>query len=204
MTYARLALVTVFALAPLACSKPSEPQPDPSAAAPNRAASPPSTVAAATPRPAAPAGPSEIAWEAPATWQKAENPSPMRKATYKIPRAQGDAEDAELSISQAGGSVDMNVTRWKGQFEMKDEGAVKRSERKVGDLKVTVVEMKGVFNGSGMPGGPPGAPKPNFALLGAIIETSGSPWFFKMTGPEKTVEAAKADFDRFVDSIRPK
>jgi hypothetical protein len=206
MTYARFALsaALVMALAPLACSKPSEPKPEPTSAGQSRAASPGSSAAAASPRPSTPAGPTEIAWDAPATWQKAENPSPMRKATYKIPAAQGDAEDAELSISQAGGSVDMNVKRWVGQFETKGPDATKQTERKVGDLKVTMVEIKGVFNGSGMPGGPPAAPKPNFALLGAIIETSGSPWFFKLTGPEKTVEAAKADFERFVDSIRPK
>jgi hypothetical protein len=204
MTYARFALsaALVLALAPLACSKPSEPQPDPTSAGQSRATSPGSSAAAASPKRAA--GPTEIAYNVPATWQKAENPSPMRKETYKIPRAQGDAEDAELSISQAGGTVDMNVNRWVGQFETKGPDAIKRTERKVGDLKVTMVELKGVFNGSGMPGGPPAAPKPDFVLLGAIIETSGSPWFFKLTGPEKTVEAAKADFERFVDSIRPK
>lgn len=201
MIHARLALL--LALAPLACSKPSEPPPEPSPAGQTRAASPGGTAAAA-PKPATPAGPTEIAWDAPATWQKAENPSPMRKATYKIPRAAGDTEDGELSISQAGGSVDMNIQRWVGQFETQGPDATKRTERKVGDLKVTVVEIKGVFNGGGMPGGPPAAPKPNFAMLGAIIETAGSPWFFKLTGPEKTIDAAKADFDRFVDSIRPK
>lgn len=152
----------------------------------------------------APAGPTEIAWDAPATWQKDETPRPMRRATYKIPRASGDAEDAELSISQAGGTVDMNVNRWIGQFETSGPDATKRSERKVGDLKVTMLEVKGTFTGGGMPGGPAAAAKANFALLGAIVETAGSPWFFKLTGPEKTVEAAKADFERFVDSIRPK
>jgi hypothetical protein len=206
MTHARLLLSLALALAPLAaaCDKAPEPKPEAPSAGPTRAASPASSAAAAAQKPATPAGPTEIAWDAPATWQKAENPSPMRKATYKIPKAVGDAEDAELSISQAGGSVDMNVKRWEGQFETKGPDASKRTERKVGDLKVTMVEIKGVFNGSGMPGGPPAAPKPNFALLGAIIETAGAPWFFKLTGPEKTVEASKADFERFVDSIRPK
>ena len=60
-----------------------------------------------------------MTWDAPARLAvKAENPSPMRKATYKIPKAAGDAEDAELSVSQAGGSVDMNVQAGgRGQFE---------------------------------------------------------------------------------------
>lgn len=203
MTYARLfaPAAVSFALLLAGCSKTPEPTPEQSSPGPTRAAAPASSAAA---RATAPSGPTEIAWDAPATWQKDETPRPMRRATYKIPRASGDAEDAELSISQAGGTVDMNVNRWVGQFETSGPDATKRSERKVGDLKVTMLEVKGTFTGGGMPGGPPAAAKPNYALLGAIIETAGSPWFFKLTGPAKTVEAAKADFERFVDSIRPK
>ena len=56
-----------------------------------------------------------------------------------------------------------------------------------------------------LPGGPAGEPKPAFALLGAIVETGpASGWFFKLTGPEKTLDAAKGDFDRMVDSLRAK
>ena len=90
----------------------------------------------------------------------------MRKATYKIKKAAGDPEDAELSVSQAGGSVDQNVQRWIGQFEQKQGEEPKRSERKVGDLKVTTVEVHGTFK-SGMPGMGPAEPKTGWALLGA-------------------------------------
>lgn len=152
----------------------------------------------------APSGPTEIAWDAPASFQQAENPNPMRKATYKITRAQGDAEDAELSVSKAGGSTDMNIKRWQGQFENLDPNAVKRAERKNGDLKIVTVEMTGTFNGSGMPGAAPSAPKANFTMLGAIVETAQGSWFFKLTGPEKTVAAAKGDFDKLIESIRAK
>jgi hypothetical protein len=128
----------------------------------------------------------------------------MRKATYRIPAAPGDSEDAELSVSQAGGTVEMNIQRWAGQFQQKPGEAVKRSERTVSGLKVTLVEVQGTFTGSGMPGAPPGAPKPSFALLGAIVETEGAFTFFKLTGPEKTIAAAKADFDKLIESITPK
>jgi hypothetical protein len=202
-TIAAAALAALAALAATACSKTPEPAPTSASPAPTQAAQP-GTGAAAPVKPTTPAGPTEIAWDAPAAWQKVENPNPMRKATYKIPRATGDAEDAEMSVSQAGGSVEMNIKRWSSQFETKDPNATKRSERKNGDLKVTVVEVKGTFTGSGMPGGPPGEPKPSYGLLGAIVETAGTSWFFKLTGPEKTVDAAKTDFDRMVDTIRPK
>jgi hypothetical protein len=179
----------------LGCAK--APEPEKSAVTPIGT----STGAAATPQKAAPAGPTDVAFDAPASWQKAENPSPMRKATYKIPKAKGDAEDAELSVSQAGGSVEMNLQRWAGQFVPKAE--VKRTEKKVGDLKVTIAELHGTFSGSGMPGAAAAAPKDKWEMLAAIVETT-PPTFFKMTGPENTVAGARADFEKLIDGMRAK
>ncbi len=182
----------------LGCAK--APEPEKSPIAPNGAAPHAASPAApATPQKAAPEGPTDVAYDAPANWQKAENPSPMRKATYKIPRAKGDAEDAELSVSQAGGSVDMNLQRWAGQFSPKAE--VKRTEKKVGDLKVTIAELHGTFSGSGMPGAAAASPKDKWAMLAAIVETT-PPTFFKMTGPENTVNGAKAEFEKLIDGMR--
>jgi hypothetical protein len=181
-------------LALLACNKAPEPE---ASSRPASTGSPEKTSAAA------PATPAEVAWDAPPGFQKAENASPMRKATYHVARAAGDTEDAELSVTQVGGTVDQNIKRWAGQFGQQLEG-VKREARTVNGLKVTVVEIHGPYSGMAMPGAPPqGAPKPSFALLGAIVETS-PPTFFKLTGPDKTVAAARADFDRLVSSLRAK
>jgi hypothetical protein len=127
----------------------------------------------------------------------------MRKATYKIPKAAGDPEDAELTVTQVGGTIDANIERWVGQFGGAKD-SLKRTREKVGTFDVTVVELAGKFAGSGMPGAPPAAPKDNWALLGAIVEPLDPPYFFKMTGPKKTVAAARADFDRLVKSLRAK
>ncbi|WP_437595205.1 hypothetical protein WMF28_21900 [Sorangium sp. So ce590] len=197
-----MVLPLVAALA-AACSK----TPEPTATS---APEPPATSKPAAPAQAAPAGgqqaaAGELAWDAPASFESAPNPNSMRKATYKIKRAAGDTEDAELSISQAGGSVDANITRWVGQFSQKSDDSPKRTELKVKDIKVTVVEVKGTFAGSGMPGMPAQDPKSSYAMLGAIAEMpSGDPWFLKMTGPEKTVTAARADFDKLVNSLHVK
>jgi hypothetical protein len=187
-----------------ACSKTPEPEPGkpPAAAAP-----PAKSVAAAAPTQARPAaGPAELEWDVPAGWETAPNPSTMRKATYKIKKAEGDPEGAELSVSQVGGSLEKNIERWAGQFEQKPGETPKQTQRTVGDLKVTVVEIRGAFLGSGMPGMPATEPKAGWALLGAIAEVPGqtAPWFFKMTGPEKTISSARGDFDKMIDSLRPK
>ena len=192
------------AIALVACSKTPEPEGSSAPARTSDATSAPTLklpgAGATAARPAA--GPAGLAWDAPASWQKADNPSTMRIATYKIPKAAGDSEDAELSISQAGGAAEANIARWEGQFEDR-QGATKKEERRVGELKVTIVELRGKFMGGGMPGGPAAGAKPAWMMLGAIVDTP-QPHFFKLTGPEKTVSAARADFDKLVDSLRAK
>ena len=148
------------------------------------------------------AGPEDIGWEVPKAWESVPNANTMRKATFKIPKAAGDAEDAELTVSAAAGGVDANIKRWSGQF---GNAEAKTEKRKPNGLDVTVVEIKGTFasGGMGMMGGPT-TPKEKWMLLGAVEDGGDRQHFFKMTGPEKTVTAAKKDFDAFVASFRAK
>ncbi|MCS6901490.1 MAG: hypothetical protein NZX77_17190 [Polyangiaceae bacterium] len=140
-----------------------------------------------------------LTWTAPAGWQQAPNPTTMRLATYKIPRVGQDPEDAELSVSRAGGSTEANIERWVGQFD----GARKdtRSTRTIRGLKVTTVEVSGAYQGMGMGG--PGGKKPGWSLLGAVVETPGSSYFFKMVGPTATVHSARGSFEQLLDSLTP-
>jgi hypothetical protein len=124
----------------------------------------------------------------------------MRKATYKIPRASGDTEDAELTVSSAAGGVEPNIKRWSGQF---GNAEPKVEQRSPNGLKVTVVELKGTFASGSMMGGPSAA-KEHYMLLGAVVDDGERQHFFKMTGPERTVSAAKKDFDAFVGTLREK
>lgn len=142
--------------------------------------------------------PSSLVWTAPARWQSVPNASSMRLATYRIPRAPGDTEDAELSIMQAGGSVDANVARWIGQFDAAGQKTAKRSTRKVGALEVTLVEVQGNYSG-GM--GKEPSSGAGWALLGAIVSTPDMPHFFKLTGPAKTVVAARGELEAMIGSL---
>ena len=194
-----------------ACSK-STPEPEKTSEGPAPVPAPmPSSVAppadsihghAAAPAAATNAGPDDIGFEAPKAWQSVPNANTMRKATFKIPKVAGDAEDAELTVSAAAGGVDANIKRWAGQF---GDANAKTEKRKPNGLDVTVVEIKGTFasGGMGMMGGPT-IPKEKFMLLGAVVDGGDRQHFFKMTGPEKTVTSAKKDFDAFVASFRAK
>lgn len=114
-----------------------------------------------------------------------------------------------MAVSQAGGAVDANVERWISQFGPDAKRNAKVTTKKSAGLDVTIVEVEGTFGGGGMAMGPnPNAggsgAKEGWALLGAIIATPGMPHFFKLTGPAKTVKAARPELDELVGSITRK
>ncbi len=140
-----------------------------------------------------------IAWKPPPSFREAESTSTMRIATYTIAAVAGDSESAELTVVRAGGSTDANVDRWVRQFD--DAGKETRTEKTIAGFKVTIVEVSGTFLGGAM--SPMGAPagKKGWSLLGAIVETPGSPYFFKMTGPAATVAKARPAFVAMLEGI---
>jgi hypothetical protein len=142
-----------------------------------------------------------LQWKAPARWQLVPNASTMRIATYRIPHAAGDTVDPELSIIRAGGTVEANADRWVGQFDDAAQKGAKRSTRTVGGLQVTIVEVKGTYSGGMVK---EASPTSDWVLLGAIVATPEMPHFFKLTGPAKSVAAARAEFDAFVGSFAPR
>ena len=129
----------------------------------------------------------------------------MRKASYQVPKADGDAEDGEVSVfhfgAGQGGGIEPNVERWVGQFKGVEKSQVKRSSRSANGMVQHIVEIeKGTFS-SGMPGGPT-TPKNDYALFGAIVEAPEGAWFFKMTGPMATVKKAREEFTAMLDSVK--
>lgn len=141
---------------------------------------------------------SNLVWKAPARWQAVPSTSTMRLATYRIPKAPGDDEDPELYVMQAGGSIDDNIDRWIGQFGDEGRRTVKRSKAKVNGFDVTRVELEGTFDG-GM--SKPPRRETGWSLYGVIVETPGMPHFFKMTGPTKSVKAARAEAEQMVATL---
>jgi len=149
-----------------------------------------------------------LRWTAPASW-KTEAGRPMRLATYSIPHAAGDADNAECGVyyfgQGQGGSVDANLDRWIGQFTQADgkpsKSTAKVDKRSVHGLKVTSVDVSGAYTGMGGPNAPGGTPKAGYRLLGAIVEGPQGSVFFKFAGPAKTVAQNQGAFEKMLDSI---
>jgi hypothetical protein len=198
-----LVLPAAFVLVSACSRKPPEPGPEPSEPKTTTATS----AAPAENRPSTPAPSArEITWTDPPGWQKVAPSSPMRKASYRVPAAPKDPEDGEVAVfyfKGEGGGTDANIQRWITQFSDAKPADIKRTERTMNGMKQTIVEVQGTF-ASGMPGGAPGSatPKSNYRLIGAVVETTAGPYFFKMTGPNKTVDAARGAFYTLLDSIK--
>jgi hypothetical protein len=166
------------------------------------------SAARAAPAPTATSAlpPVEITWLDPPAWKKSDRPSAMRKATYVIPRARGDSEDGELGVFYfgpgQGGGIEANVERWVKQFKDVPADRVRREDRRANGLVEHVVEIEsGTFNANSMGG--PEKLRQNYALLGAIVEAPSGAYFFKLTGPAKTVAQAKKSFYALLDSVKP-
>src|SRR5579884_3610751 len=144
-----------------------------------------------------------VQWTPPSTW-KAQGPRPMRAATYAVPAAPGDSEGGECIVNYfgagQGGPVDANVKRWIGQLQGGEKNA-KTAKRTIHGLNVTTIDVSGTYTGMGGPMAQSQTPKPNYRLLGAIVETQQGSVFFKFTGPAKTVAANQAKFDGMINSI---
>ncbi len=130
----------------------------------------------------------------------------MRVAEYVVPRAAGDASDAECTVitfgPSQGGSISDNVDRWVRQFNPLS-GAPTKATRRVGGMDVTRVEVAGSYHPMAMPGAPPAPGTLQGArLVGAIVEAPSGFWFFKLTGSDATVRSATPEFDALVDSLR--
>ena len=151
----------------------------------------------------------EISFTAPDSWIAEPPSSQLRKAQFKIP-GKGDEGEAEMTVFYfpgAGGSVEANLDRWYGQFKQPDGSSSKdkasKETRDINGLKVTVVSVTGVYQkpvNPTMMGGPV-TDVAGYGLKAAIVETEGGPWFFKMVGPEGTLDGASADFDQFVNTF---
>jgi hypothetical protein len=142
-----------------------------------------------------------VRWAVPKGWS-AQPTRPMRVATYNIPASPGSAagECAVFYFGRGqGGNIEDNLSRWMQQFEK--AGKPRRSERRVREFRVHTIDLSGTYLAPSGPMMQPQGKLPGYRLLGAIVETPQGNVFFKSTGPATTMERARGDFDRMIDSI---
>ncbi|MBI5866841.1 MAG: hypothetical protein HZB43_00875 [candidate division Zixibacteria bacterium] len=149
-----------------------------------------------------------VSWTVPATWKPGAE-KPMRAASYSFGPEGKEADCAVFYFGPGqGGAVDANVERWISQFAQPDGSdsrkAAKTATHTVSGLKVTTVDLTGIYMSSAMSGPMTGKPEQQtgYRLLGAIVEAPEGPVFFKITGPEQTVIQGLDDFQQLVESVK--
>jgi hypothetical protein len=146
----------------------------------------------------------ELTFQTPGEWKSVKPRSSMSQLQLVIEQVKGDDAEAVLTLSAlraGGGGVEANVKRWQSQFKDEQGNPAKLESKTVKgkNVEVTRVETAGHYY-------PPPFFKepdqPNYRLLGAIVQTGTTGYFFKVIGPEKTVAAARPAFDEMIASIK--
>jgi hypothetical protein len=154
----------------------------------------------------APGGKSaQIDFDLPQGWTAETPKSGMRLAQASIRGPAGPGEMAVFFFGTGdGGGVEANIQRWTDQVEA-GAGTPKpeRGTLESHGLKVSWVDVHGTLKPSSMGMGP-STPVPDARLYGAVVEGPGGPWFFKVTGPDKTLGPQRDAFFSMMKSVRPK
>jgi hypothetical protein len=142
---------------------------------------------------------------------KEENPtSTMRMAQFKLAKADGDKEDAELALfffKGGSGSVDQNLKRQLAKFKPadgKEEPVNKTEKTKVGKIEATLQDVKGVY----LSKFPPFAPnakiteKTDWRQIYVIFMTDTGDYYMTLLGPAKTVARHEKAFKEWLASFK--
>ncbi len=135
-------------------------------------------------------------WAVPEGWREA--PAGQFLFAKFVIAGEGSAQavvNISMSAGEGGGLVG-NVNRWRAQLGLSEQSpdeirkAVTAVETPGG--KAMFVEMAGTDAKSGQ----------TARLIGAVVPQNDRTWFYKLMGDGKIVEAQKAAFTRFVQSVK--
>jgi hypothetical protein len=129
----------------------------------------------------------KLHWDAPKDWK--EMPAgQMRVAQFRV----NDEPPVDVTVIPLGpesGALLPNVNRWEKELGVGPSPQEKLSEltkqTKVGDLNVTMVDLKGADK----------------RTIAAIVPHGGRVWFFKMQGPHDVVAKQQGNFNTFIASL---
>lgn len=152
-------------------------------------------------------GGTALTWTSPESWTAEAPSSSMRRAQYRVPGEAGDAECVVFYFGPGeGGDAMANALRWADQFTQPDGRSsrelLQTSEIDVDGISVLMTEVTGTYSG-GMPMmGQPAQVLPDHMLLGAVAAGPDANWFFKLTGPQATVEVEREAFEAMIRSLK--
>lgn len=150
--------------------------------------------------------------KAPEGWKEEKPSNEFRKAQFRLTKAEGDSEDAEIAVfpfpKGASGSVEANLKRQLAKFKTPDgkaEPENKVEKIKVGKIDATYQDVKGTYLSKiGGPNNPNAkvTEKPDFEQLYVVFMTDAGDFYLTLLGPAKTVEKHKKEFEEFLKNFK--
>ena len=131
----------------------------------------------------------QLKWEIPKGWNQVP-PSSMRYASFSAGADQDKIDISIVSFPGEGGSDADNVNRWRQQLQLPPMSAAAIATQvaplKAEETSFATIDIAGA----------------SARTLAAWTRRDGRVWFFKATGPNAAVEKEKANFAKFIESIR--
>jgi hypothetical protein len=144
----------------------------------------------------------------PGGWKEETPSSKLRQGQFRLEKAEGDKEDAEVAIfySPGGGGVDANLKRQLAVFEPakgSDKVDVKQEKLKIGKNEAVYMDIKGTFLKKAFPMAKESTPMADYRQIYVIFEDAdGAVASLWLRGPAKTVEKHKKEFDEWVKNFK--
>jgi hypothetical protein len=131
----------------------------------------------------------DLLWTVPTTWEAKPGAS-IRKGSYRITVDKVEADLAITAFPGTTGGLEANLNRWRSQVGLAALPAadvVSAVEKfSANNLEFTMVDYRGS----------------TAQMLGAIVSYKDNSWFFKLMGPAAVVTASKAEFIKFLRTVK--
>jgi hypothetical protein len=152
---------------------------------------PPPGMAGDVPPPPTPTGSSALKWKLPKGWSQSLAGG-MRYATLK-PAIAGHIDVSVVVLPGSAGGELANVNRWRGQIGLPpiDEPALATARKTIQTPAGTVSLYD--FTSEG---------KAKTRMVAGLLSADGNSWFIKMVGDADPVGSSRADFIRFLETLR--
>jgi hypothetical protein len=145
----------------------------------------------------------------PADWKEETPTSTMRAYQFKLPKADGDKEDAELALfffkGGGSGTLEANLKRQTAKFQPadgKDKVEEKTDKVKVGAIEATYQDVSGTYLKKPFPMAEKGTPVPGYRQLYVVFENKDGQYYMTLLGPAKTIDKHKKAFEEWLKNFK--
>ena len=145
---------------------------------------------------------------APASWKAVKPSNRLRSYQFKLPRVEGDKEDAELFIMpDMQGTAEQNFARWKELFipppDMSKADAAKEGKLQLGKAVVSTIDLRGTYHLKHIPiDVAVKEVRPDYRMLAAMWVSPDAKISIRLIGPKKTVEAHAKAYDSWLKNFK--